>query len=478
MIFDLIIFNGRLVFPDNVFIGGVAVNNGKIEKIFQHKDNLSGIKEIDAKGSYILPGLIDSHVHFRTPGLTHKETWKTGSQAAVAGGVTTVLDMPNTSPYTTSMAQINDKENNIIGQSLVDFGFHFGVEPKNVSRLNEVDIKSVASVKVFLTGHHTAKNVISDQYELDEIFRIAADKNILLTLHAEDETTLNLFRSLQQPPTNLIDYEKHLPRTAGIIAIGRVLEFVRKHGTQIHVLHVSSAEEAELLELASLAGYPVTYETTPHQLWFNADESVHLGSRAKLSPAIRKKEDQFRLWNSLIKGHMTSVGSDHAPHTAEEKNQAFEKCPPGLPGVQEMLPVLVTGLLKNFPSFTHDEIMCKVATVLASSPADLFRIDHIKGRLAEGLDADIVLMDLNNEWKVKVQDLYGLCRWSAYEGEVLKGKPHMTIRGGQIVYDNGRFGNPDGKMVKFKGKSFPRFVDLTYSPFHRIYAKASNSIKP
>ncbi|MDR7074211.1 dihydroorotase [Fictibacillus barbaricus] len=476
MIFDLIIYNGRLVFPDNVFMGGVAVNNGKIEKIFQHKDNLSGLKEIDAKGSYILPGLIDSHVHFRTPGLTHKETWKTGSQAAVAGGVTTVLDMPNTNPYTTSMDHINDKENCIIGQSFVDFGFHFGVEPKNVFRLHEVDINSVASVKVFLTGHHTAKNVISDQDELDEIFKIAANKNILLTLHAEDEATLNLFRSLQHPPTNLIDYEKHLPRTAGIIAIGRVLEFVRKYGTQVHVLHVSSAEEAELLELAALAGYPVTYETTPHQLWFDAHESVHLGSKGKLSPAIRNKEDQFRLWSSLIEGLMTSVGSDHAPHTAEEKNQAFEKCPPGLPGVQEMLPVLVTGLLKNFPSLTQDEVMCKIVTVLASGPADLFRIDNKKGRLEIGLDADIVLVDLNNQWEVRVEDLYGLCQWSAYEGEVLKGKPHMTIRGGQIVYDNGEFGNPDGKMVNFTKKSYLSFRDLTCSPFHRILPKGSISI--
>jgi dihydroorotase len=466
MTYDLIIYNGRLVFPDNVFTGGVAVQNGKIEKIFQDKGNLLGIKEINAKGSYILPGLIDSHVHFRTPGLTHKETWRTGSEAAVAGGVTTVLDMPNNNPYVTSMEHFDKKDSLIKGHSLVDYGFHFGVEPGKSFRLEEINPNNIASVKLFLTGHHTAKNVISNHEELDEIFRIASRKNILLTLHAEDDETLNLFRKLQQPPKNLTDYEKHLPRTAGIIAIGRMLEFVRKYNTKVHVLHVSSAEEVELLELAALDGYPVSYETTPHQLWFDALESVHLGSRAKLSPAIRKKEDQLKLWHSLIEGHMISVGSDHAPHTAEEKNQEFEKCPPGLPGVQEMLPVLITGLSKNFPLLTQDEVMCKVVSLLGSGPADLFRIDHLKGRLEIGLDADFVLVDLNNQWNVKKQDLYGLCQWSAYEGEVLKGKPHLTIRGGQIVYKEGIFGKPDGKMVKYKEKAFPGFHDLTRSPFH------------
>jgi dihydroorotase len=468
MMYDLVVYNGRLVFTDNVFVGGVGILNGKIEKIFQEKDGHFGLEEIDAKGAYILPGLIDSHVHFRTPGLTHKETWRTGSQAAVAGGITTVLDMPNNNPYITSMEHFEKKESLIHGQSLVDYGFHFGVEPGKAFRLEQVDPNTVASVKVFLTGHHTAKNVVSDHEELDEIFRIASEKNILLTLHAEDDETLNLFRKLQKPPQNLTDYEKHLPRTAGIIAIGKMLEFVRKYGTKVHVLHVSSAEEVELIELAALAGYPVSYETTPHQLWFDAIESVHLGSRAKLSPAIRKKEDQLKLWYSLMEGHMVSVGSDHAPHTREEKGQSFAKCPPGLPGVQEMLPVLITGLSKNFPLLTQDEVMCKVVSLLGSGPADLFRIDHQKGRLEVGLDADLVILDINNEWDVKKQDLYGLCQWSAYEGEVLKGKPKTTIRAGKIVYDDGEFGEANGKMVRYKERTFPNFDDLTGSPFQEF----------
>ncbi|WP_243495753.1 dihydroorotase [Priestia aryabhattai] len=469
MQYDLSIINGRLVYKDQVFKGHIGVKNGKIAIITNRKDMLFNAKKIiDANDNYILPGLIDSHVHFRTPGLTYKETWKTASRAAVAGGVTTVLDMPNTNPYLSKVDLIDEKNNLIKGTSLVDYGFHFGVEPGKSYYLNLLNSNMIASVKVFLTGHHTAKNIIKDRTELEEIFRIAAQKNIILTLHAEDEDTLNLFRQYNNAPTNLIEYERHLSRSAGIIAIGKAIELVKQYGTQVHVLHVSSAEEVELLEVAAKAGYPITFETTPHQLWFDAMKDVELGSRVKLSPAIRCEKDQLKLWKSLINGTMISVGSDHAPHSNVEKKRDFYEAPPGLPGVQEILPVLITGLMKNYPDLTFEEILSKVVSVMAEGPSKLFKISDRKGRIEEGLDADFTIIDPEDEWVVKKEDIYSLCQWSAYEGETLKGRPFMTIRRGKVVYLNGEFGEADGKLLTFKEFDPSKFNEFMSSPFQQL----------
>lgn len=444
--YDLLVYNGRLVLPDSVQHGGIAIRDGKIIKIFQEKENLSGKSEIDAGGKYILPGLIDSHVHFRTPGLTHKENWISASKAAVAGGITSIIDMPNTDPYINTLEALINKES-LIKDSLVDYGFHFGVIPGKTEYLDSINAKEVASIKVFMAGHQTAKNIITELSELEAIFRIAKEKDILLTFHAEDEEILSLYRGTKNPPQNLKEYESYLPRIAGIIAVGIIVKLVKKYGVKAHILHVSSSEEVKLLKLAQSAGYPISFETTPHQLWFDIESNHSLGARVKLSPAIRTKDDKLHLWDSLINGNIISIGSDHAPHTNEEKNQPFADCPPGLPGVQEMLPVLITGLLQNYPNMNKDELMVMVVSLLGSGPADLFRINHLKGRLEIGLDADLVLVDINKQWEVKKADLYSLSKWSPYEGEILVGKPTITIRRGQIVYNEGKFGDTNGEKL-------------------------------
>jgi dihydroorotase len=448
--FDLVIANGKVVFKDKVITTNIGVINQVITEIFEDQSIEYKSKcTIDATNKYVLPGLIDSHVHFRTPGLTHKETWMTGSKAAVAGGITTVLDMPNTNPYLSSVSLIDEKKKLIDGNSYVDYGFHFGVEPKKIEQLESLEPDMIASIKVFLTGHHTAKNVITNLIELDNIFRIAAKKNIMLTLHAEDEEILNLLKKFKTTPKNLIEYEEYLPRTASIIAIGKILVLIKKYGTKVHVLHVSSKEEVELISAAAKSGYPISFETTPHQLWFDAETNVNLGSRIKLSPAIRLEKDKIALWESLINGNMISVGSDHAPHTNEEKEMAFFDAPPGLPGVQEMVSVLTTGLLQHKLNLTHDEVMSHIVSVLSYGPAHLFGISHQKGNIKVGLDADFVILDIDNEWEVKNKDVFYLCKWSAYEKEKLKAKPLITIRRGEVVYNNGIFGSKSGKPIKF-----------------------------
>ena len=444
----MLIKNGKLVYKDKVIEADIGINDGKISEIFISKDNKYKAQRIlDAKNKYVLPGLIDSHVHFRTPGLTNKETWKTASMAAVAGGITTVLDMPNTMPYLSKVSLLQEKEELIKNNSYVDYGFHFGVEPNNVQQLNLIEKGMVSSIKVFLTGHHTAKNVITNQEDLEKIFQIASEKDIILTFHAEDEDTLNILRRTKKPPSDLIEYEEYLPRTAGIIAINRILKLMDKYKARVHILHVSSKEEVDLLIAAGKLGYSISYETTPHHLWFNNENNIRLGTKIKLSPAIRSAKDQKALWESLITGSMISVGSDHAPHSKSEKALSLFEAPPGLPGVQEMLSVLVTGLKINYPKLSMDDIMSHIVRVLSYGPAQLFGIDKQKGNIKEGLDADLVILDSDLEWSIEEKDVYSLCKWSAYESINLKAKPLITIRSGEIIYENGIFGPKNGKLL-------------------------------
>ncbi|UKS28873.1 dihydroorotase family protein [Paenibacillus sp. HWE-109] len=465
-VYDLVIYNGRLVYKDAVRSGGIAVQDGKIVLVFNDQERPQGNQELDAGGHYVLPGLIDSHVHFRTPGLEHKENWESASKAAVTGGITTVLDMPNTHPYTDSVDRIREKETLIQGHSLVDYGFHIGVVPGKLLPLEVLRQEHAASIKLFLTGHRTARNVIDQDADLETIFRLAAHRQIPLTLHAEDDAVLHLYRRVHKLPDNLASYEAIAPRSGAIAAIARVLRLVRKYGTSIHVLHVSSEEEVDLLETAASAGYPVTFETTAHQLWFDLDSATALGTKTKLSPAIRSSRDRTRLWAAVKNGALTSVGSDHAPHSQEEKAAEFGEAPPGLPGVQELLPVLLTGLERFLPELSRDERLSKVVSLLAEGPANRFRLNHRKGSLRAGLDADLVIVDDQRTWQVEAKDLHSFSGWSPYEGLTLSGVPLVTIRSGQIVFDRGKFGKPDGRSVNYAPAPIATFEQVSGSPFH------------
>ncbi|MFF2480344.1 dihydroorotase family protein [Paenibacillus sp. NPDC058071] len=463
--FDLVIANARIVYRDRILDGKIGVRDGKIAKLLRKDEEATANRTIDAEGRYVLPGLIDSHVHFRTPGYEHKENWHSASKAAVAGGVTTVLDMPNTNPYTDTVERLRQKSALADGQSYVDYGFHIGVAPGKAEALQPLKRGEAASIKLFLTGHRTAKHIIDDEAELDYIFGLAADKGIPLTLHAEDDFVLRLFRQSRGEPSDLTEYEAAYPRIGAITAVARALRLVRKHGTSIHVLHVSSAEEAELLEAAAAAGYPVTFETTAHQLWFDHASALPLGTKAKLSPAIREPRDRERLWQSVAQGTLTSVGSDHAPHSKAEKSYEFHDAPPGLPGVQELLPVLLTGLKRRLPSLTREERLLAVARLLASGPASRFGLDHRKGSIEVGLDADLLILDDEKKRVLTGDGVLSGSGWSAYEGIELEGEPLVTIVRGQVVYNRGQFGEEIGQPVSIRTDAPDAFRITAGSPY-------------
>ncbi|MBI3688225.1 MAG: dihydroorotase family protein [Actinobacteria bacterium] len=446
---DLVIANGRLVLPTGVVEASVAVRAGRIERIQPAGSNLPARRLLDARGRHVMPGLIDSHVHFRTPGLTHKEDWRHGSRAAVAGGVTTVIDMPNTVPPLFDPARAAAKAALIEGSSLVDFRFHLGVDPQRPDLLDTVTPREAVSAKVFMAGHHTAPHVVRDAAQLERIFRIAARSGLRLVLHAEDDRVFALLDRWRPGPSSYADYEPMRPRSGGIVAAATVIDLVERAGTATHVLHVSSAEEADLYAAAAASGLPITFEVTGHHLSFSDHDMLRLGSRIRLSPAIRQPADRERLWTAVFSGQAGTLGSDHAPHLQAEKCRPPAEAPPGLPGIQELASAVFTGMRRRRPDQPVDEQVALLARLGATAPADLFGLGGRKGRIEVGGDADFVIFDSRATWSLGASRVQSKCGWSAYEGWLFTGRADLTIRAGEVVHDaaTGEFGAPSGRWL-------------------------------
>jgi dihydroorotase len=439
--------SGRLVTPDGVRPGTVLVAGGRISAISSDSAP-AGVRHLDFGAAYVLPGLIDSHVHFRTPGLEHKEDWLHGSRAAVAGGVTTVIDMPDTVPAALDPETVQAKAAVVAGTSLVDYRFHIGADPNRPELLTDLDPAIANSAKVYLTGHGSSPTVVRDPSQLEKIFAAAEAGGVRLVVHAEDDAVFSLLDSWRGPPQSYRDYERYRPRTGGIVAVARIIELVRRHGTAAHILHLSSAEEADLVTAARAAGLPITFELTGHHLSFTDADTMRMGARTRLSPAIRSQADQDRLWTALWTGQATCLGSNHSPHTAAEKSRPIRQAPPGLPGVQELAPAVWTGMRRRWPEEPTDVAITRLVDRLSSTPAVLFDLPN-KGRLHPGADADIVIFGPDEPWMMSAGEVHSKCGWSAYEGWTMAGRVIATIRGGEIMWDThtGTFGDPTGRWL-------------------------------
>ncbi|WP_433241342.1 dihydroorotase [Streptosporangium sp. CA-135522] len=445
---DLAVTGGRVVTPDGVREATVVVSGKRIGAVLDGDDLPVSVPRLRADGCYVLPGLVDSHVHFRTPGLEHKEDWAHGSRAAVAGGVTTVIDMPNTVPPGLDPEAMVAKAALVAGSSLVDYRFHIGVDPRRPELLAGLSPEIAVSAKVFMAGHHTAPTVVRDPARLDEIFAAAAAGGVQLVLHAEDDALFALLDNWRGEPRDYRDYERRRPRSGGIAAVATVLELVRRHGTRAHVLHLSSAEEADLMAAAQAAGLPVTFELTGHHLSFTDADTLKMGARTRLSPAIRSQDDQDRLWAALWAGEVASLGSDHAPHTIAEKSRRVADAPPGLPGVQELATAVWTGMRRRRPDEPADVAIARLVEHLAARPAAMFRLPG-KGRLEPGADADLVIFDPDRPTMFSARDVYAKCGWSAYEGWTMAGRVRTTLKAGRVAWDAERraFGPPTGRWL-------------------------------
>ncbi|WP_256104145.1 dihydroorotase family protein [Streptomyces sp. ODS05-4] len=445
---ELVVSGRRLVTPEGVRPGHVLVAGGRILAVADTDAAPASAQRLDAGENYVLPGLIDSHVHFRTPGLTHKEDWEHGSRAAVRGGVTTVMDMPNTVPPTLSPEALLDKAAMVAGRSLVDMRFHIGLDPARPELLATLDPSVATSAKVFMAGHHTAPTVVRDPATLERAFAAAAEGGVQLVLHAEDDGLFALLDTWWGEPGSYTEYERRRPRSGGIVAVARVVELVRRHGTRAHILHLSSAEEADLVCAARAAGYPVSFEVTGHHLSFTDADTRRLGARTRLSPSIRGQGDQDRLWRALFEGQLSTLGSDHAPHTVAEKTRSVAASPPGLPGVQELAVAAWTGMRRRRPEEDPDVAAARLARHLSQVPAELFKLPG-KGRIAPGADADLVVFAPDRPWMLSAHDVESRCGWSAYEGWTFTGRVEHTLRAGRTVWDaaSGAYGAYDGKLL-------------------------------
>jgi len=385
---------------------------------------------IDATGKYLLPGLIDDQVHFREPGLTHKGDLYTESRAAVAGGVTSYMEMPNTSPPATTIALLEQKYARAAEVSLANYSFFMGTSNHNLDELLQVDPKNVCGVKIFM-GSSTGDMLVDNSATLNEIF---SKVKTLVALHCEVDPMIkaNLERFKEQYGEDVPVTAHHLIRdeAACYASSSAAVEMAKRHGTRLHILHISTAKELDLFRNdIPLKEKQITAEACTHHLWFTNDDYATKGNYIKWNPAVKTAADREAIRAAVNDDRIDVLATDHAPHTIEEKEQSYLKAPSGGPLVQHALVALLE--LYHQGVFTLEKIVRKSS----HNVADMFAIDK-RGFIREGYFADLVLVDLNEPWQVTKSNLLYKCGWSPFEGQVFTSKVLTTWVNGNKVYDN------------------------------------------
>ncbi len=424
----VIIKNAKLVFPQGLREWEVRFDeNAGVISEAGGRVSSHGEEVFDASGLFLLPGLVDAHVHLRDPpGSTRKEDFLTGTTAALAGGVTTVMDMPNTLPPTTSAEALEEKKKVAGLKAACDYAFHFGATAENADEARRVEA-GVAGKKIFLSATSFATALAEEA--LEKHFR-NTQKPVLV--HAEDEKMIEELRAryereLGVTATAEIHNKVRLPEAAAS-AVEKAVALAEETQAHLHVCHVSTAKEMEVIKNARSRGVNVTCEVTPHHLFLAEDATKRLGNFVKVNPPLRAQEDVDALWKEVNAGAVTSIASDHAPHLREEKQGDYWSAPSGVPGLETMLPLLLDAASRNRVSLE------KIVELACYNPALKFGLKY-KGRLEKGCDADFVLVDLREETVVEEERLYTKCGWSPFAGMRLKGKIKSVFLRGKLVYD-------------------------------------------
>lgn len=429
LIKDATIINEGLKFQGSVLIDGEL-----IEKIYPHvlpdTLNLSGVQIVDAKGLYLIPGVIDDQVHFREPGLTHKGDIASESRAAAAGGITSYMEMPNTVPQTVTQDLLEEKYTRASMVSLCNYSFYMGATNNNLDEVLKTDPSKVCGIKVFM-GSSTGNMLVDDDVALSEIFRHAPT---LVATHCEDETTIRERIEIARnrygenvPPSR----HAHIRNDEACYkSSSRAVELASKYHTRLHVLHLSTAREMSLFSPGKVRSKRITAEVCVHHLWFDEHDYISLGNRIKWNPSIKTTEDRAALRDAVLSGKIDVVATDHAPHTLEEKNNTYFKSPSGGPLVQHSLVTMLELSRKGvFP-------VEKVVEKMSHAPADLFRISR-RGYIREGYFADLVLVDPEKTWTVSPENILYKCGWSPFEGNVFTHQVTHTFVNGNLVWHQG-----------------------------------------
>ena len=429
---EILIQNAQLVNEGKVFQKDLLIRGEKIQKISDHIPLTLNAQRIDASGLHLLPGWIDDQVHFREPGLSHKATIASESRAAVAGGITSFIEMPNTQPQTTTQKDLDDKLAAAAKNSIANYGFLFGGTNDNLEEIKSFDDTKAAGLKLFL-GSSTGNMLVEDEEVLKKIF---SSTDLPIAVHCEDETTIreNLAQHIAQYGDD-IPIEKHpfiRSEKACFRSSSRAVKLAQATGARLHVFHLSTAIETHLFSNDKpISEKKITSEVCVHHLWFSEDDYAEKGTLIKWNPAVKKASDREALWKALNEDKIDVLATDHAPHTLKEKQNPYIKAPSGGPLVQHAYPVLLTAVHHGKTSLE------KLVEKACHNPAILFKIQD-RGFLREGYFADLVLVDLNKKIKVVKEDLLYKCGWSPFEGITLHATIEKTFVNGNLVYDRGK----------------------------------------
>ena len=438
---SILIKNARIVNEGKVLDGDLLIEGQKIKEIAasisaKHPD----IKVIDAENKFLLPGMIDDQVHFREPGLTHKATIETESKAAIAGGITSFVEMPNTVPQATTVEKLEEKFDIASKTSHANYSFMFGGTNDNLDEILKIDSKKVAALKLFL-GSSTGNMLVDNPEVLEKIF---SSTDLLIAVHCEDEETIR-----ENTKTFKSQYGEDIPikyhplirsEEACYLSSSRAIQLANKTGARLHVFHLSTAKETALFSNKKpLKDKKITAEVCIHHLWFSDEDYDKKGSFIKWNPAVKTVKDREALWQALLDDRIDVIATDHAPHTKEEKSNIYTKAPSGGPLVQHAVVALMEAYHKGKISIE------KLVEKIAHNPAILFQIEN-RGFIKEGYFADLILVDPHNPWTVTAENIHYKCGWSPFEGTTFKSRITHTILNGDLVYHNAKFTNQNSAM--------------------------------
>lgn len=440
---EILIKNARMVNDGRILEGDLLISNGRIERIAPEIKAVGRMKLLDAGGETLLPGMIDDQVHFRDPGGSQKADMRTESRAAVAGGITSFMEMPNTNPQTVTLEALEEKYAIATEKSMANYSFYLGATNDNIDVIRRLDPKQACGIKVFM-GASTGNMLVNREETLEAIFR---DAPVLVATHCEDTPTIEKneaeFRARYGEDIPMKFHPEIRSEEACYLSSSFAVGLAKRHGTRLHVLHITTAKELSLFDQGPLDGKRITAEACVHHLYFDDSDYEIKGSFIKCNPAIKKSSDRQALCKALTSGRIDVIGTDHAPHTLEEKLGTYFKAPAGLPLVQWAVPMALE--LYHDRKITLEHLVEKIS----HGPARMFNLVE-RGYLREGYWADLVLVDLANPYRVERKDVLYKCGWSPLEGDRLRSRIMTTIVNGQVAYHNGRLNDAvTGKRLEF-----------------------------
>jgi len=425
----ILIKNATIVNEGKQTIADVLVKQGMIEKIANDITLKEQARIIDATGLYLLPGVIDDQVHFREPGLTHKANIATESRAAVAGGVTSFMEMPNTNPPALSQELLESKYQIAAETSLANYSFFMGVSNDNVEEVLKTNKKQqeVCGVKIFM-GSSTG-NMLVDNY--NTLNRIFSDSELLIATHCEDERIINANKEQYKDADHASFHPMIRDVEACFESSFSAVQLAKQTGARLHILHISTAKELQLFSnMLPLKEKRITNEVCVHHLHFTADDYEHYGNLIKCNPAIKAKDNKEALWEALLDDRLDVIATDHAPHTWEEKQQPYQQAPSGVPLIQHSLLLMLQYVKEG--KITLEKVVEKMSHAVA----DCFQISK-RGYIREGYHADLVLVNMNGVYRVSKENIFYKCGWSPFEGHQFPTTIQATLVNGNVVYENG-----------------------------------------